>query len=439
MTRKGLYVLPLIAAVIAGFAFGRLRPASAPAAAHVVLYYVDPMHPSYRSNKPGIAPDCGMDLEPVYAEDAARMMPAASESPAAGRSIDAATQQLYGIRLEKVQMNSGQGTIRVFGRVAPDQTRVYRVNMGTDGFVKETMDDAVGNFVKKNQHLAVIYSPEFLAVVGGYLSANERGVSPGAGDRAATGGAKDPAPQSLNATSASARADRLRNLGMSEVQIEELRETRKIPEDVYVVSPTDGFILSRSVSAGMRFDRQSEFYSVADLSHVWIEAQVFGKDASAIRPGTMAKVTLSDTGEAFTARVSNVLPEVDPVTRTLKLRLEADNPKFALRPEMFVNVEIQVALPQGLTVPAEALLDSGLSKRVFVEAAEGKFESRDVETGWRLGDRVQVVKGLKEGEKVVAAGTFLVDSESRLEMAKNSAKPPDDPMHAGKSSEHGMD
>lgn len=283
--------------------------------------------------------------------------------------------------------------------------------------MKSTNDDAVGNHVKKNQHLAVIYSPEFLAVEGGFLSANER--TPGA--------AKD-AAANQNAASSQARADRLRNLGMSDAQIDEMVADHKIPEDVYVVSPTDGFILSRTITPGLRFEREKEFYTIADLSQVWVHAQVFGKDADKFRPGTVARVTLPDTGETFQARVSDVLPEVDPTTRALKVRLVVNNPAFKLRPDMFVNVDMPVSITAGLSVPADAIVDSGLAKQVFVQKSAGHFERREVETGLRFDDRVQIVKGLREGEIVVASGTFLVDSESRLQAeagsGPTSAAPP---------------
>jgi Cu(I)/Ag(I) efflux system membrane fusion protein len=361
------------------------------------------MHPAYKSDKPGIAPDCGMKLVPVYADEAAKILPA----PTAGSNgvrIDPATQQLFGIRLATVEKVSGTQNIRILGRVVADETRVYRVNVGTDGFVKETHADAIGNHVRKNQHLATIYSPEFLAVSGGYLSANER--TPSATTR--------DVPVASGTASVQARADRLRNLGMSDAQIQEMTSTRQIPEDIYLVSPVDGFVLARNISAGQRFEKHSEFYRIADLSHVWILADAFGRDARFFRPGAVARVTLSDTGEVFRARVSNVLPDVNPATHALRIRLEVDNPAFALRPEMFVNVELPVSVSAGLTGPADAVLDSGLSQRVFVHRGEGYFEAREVKTGWHLDDRVQIVTGLRAGESVVSAGTFLVDSESRL-------------------------
>lgn len=433
MVRKILYCLSLVAVVAAGFAFGHLRHKETSAvAAHRILYYVDPMHPAYRSDKPGTAPDCGMDLVPVYAQDAAKSLPSDESSMSGEVQIDPAAQRAYGIKVAMVEKNSGQGTIRVFGRVVPDETRVYRVNFGTEGFVKETHDDAVGNHVVKDQHLAVVYSPEFLSVAGGYLAANEH--SPGA----SSSSNPNVAPSTVQgAASVQARADRLRNLGMSDSQIAEISRNRTIPEDVYVVSPTDGFILTRSISSGMRFDRQSDLYTIADLSHVWIVAEVFGKDVEAFRPGAVARITLPDTGLSMNAHVSNVLPEVDPATRAMRPRLEVDNPDFKLRPNMFVNVELHVSLPAGLTVPADAILDSGKSKRVFVQTSPGHFESCIVETGWRLDERVQILKGLREGETVVSSGTFLVDSESRLQMASKSGSSMDSMSHTASSKASG--
>ena len=407
--RKGLYILLLLVGLLAGLAFSHLRTSTGQNPARRILYYKDPMHPAYRSNKPGVAPDCGMDLVPVFADEAPQSL--AADGSEASIQIDSSLQQLYGIRLTKAEDDHGKGTIRVFARVQPDETQIYRINFGTDGYVKETQGDAVGQFVSKNQRLATVYSPDFLAVTGGYLAAHERDpMAP----NAAAGNLAANATQ--EAASVQARADRLRNLGMSDMQLAEITRTRKLPEDVYVVSPTDGFILTRNISPGMRFDRGSDLYTIANLSHVWIVAEVYGQAAQALRPGAEAVVTLPDATQTFRAKVSNVLPEVDPVTRAMKVRLEAENPGYKLRPDMFVSVSVPISLPPGISVPADAILDSGASKRVFVQTAEGTFEPRTVETGWQLGDRVQIAKGLREGEMVVSSGTFLVDSESKLQV-----------------------
>ncbi len=160
-----------------------------------------------------------------------------------------------------------------------------------------------------------------------------------------------------------------------------------------------------------------EFYRIADLSRVWILADVYGNEVNYFKPGTEAKVTLPDQGKVYRARVSKVLPVFEPTTRTLKVRLETDNPGFTLRPDMFVDVELPVKVPPAISVPSEAVLDTGMKKTVFVDRGNGYFEPREVETGWRLGNRIEITKGLSPGERIVTSGTFLIDSESRMELA----------------------
>jgi RND family efflux transporter MFP subunit len=293
-----------------------------------------------------------------------------------------------------------------------------------EGFIKDTYSDSVGVRVKKDQKLATYYGPDALSVASGFLAATER--VPGSTGK--DGNRTMPFPGALSKqglSSLQGYTDRLRNLGMSETQMREMAESRQLPENIDIVAPADGFILARNISAGQHFDRSTEFYRIADLSRVWILADIFDSETQSFHPGTVARVTLPDQGKTISARVTDVLPEVDPVTRTLKLRLEAENPGFVLRPDMFVDVELPVAMPAGLTVPQDAVLDSGREQRVFVERSNGVFEPREVQTGWHSGDRVEIVHGLVEGERVVSAGTFLVDSESRLKpVAKASPMQP---------------
>ena len=387
-----------------------------------VLYYVDPMHPAYKSDHPGMAPDCGMQLEPVFAEDGDTAPPSTAQFPPGGVIIDGATQSLLGIRTATAERRSAPRVIRVTGRVVPEDTRVYRVDSGMEGFIRETYDDSVGVHVKKDQRLATYYGPDSLAVASGFLAAT-KGV-PGAAGK--DGSRTVPFPGALSkqgVSSLQGYTDRLRNLGMSDVQIEQMAESGQLPESIDIVAPADGFILARNVTPGMHFERATEFYRIADLSRVWIVADLVGSDAQSFHSGALARVSLPDQGKTLTARVSNVLPQVDPATRTLKLRLEADNPGFGLRPDMFVDVELPAAMPDGLTVPQDAVLDLGREQRVFVERSSGVFEPRSVQTGWRSGDRVEIVRGLAEGERVVAAGTFLLDSESRLKLVEQASLP----------------
>jgi RND family efflux transporter MFP subunit len=410
--------------MIVSYAVGRrheAEPATENTHSRRILYWVDPMHPDYKSDRPGTAPDCGMALEPVYADSAAT--PGASVPvPPGAVAIDPASQRLVGIRVATAEKTSGTHSVRFLGRVVPEDTRTYRINAGMDGFVRETFDDSVGEFVKKDQKLATSYVAETLSVASGFLAASAG--MPGAVGK--DGNRTVPYPGVLSkqgVSSIQGYTDRLRNLGLSEVQIREMAENHQLPETVDIVSPADGFILARNISAGQHFERAAEFYRIADLSQVWIVADVFGADAQDIRPGAVARVTLRDQRGSFTARVSNALPQVDPETRVLKLRLEASNPGFALRPDMFVDVELPLSGSPGLIVPQDAVIDSGQEQRVFVERSAGVFEPRRVQIGWRSGDRVEIVHGLTEGDRVVVEGTFLVDSESRL---KSSAAPRQD-------------
>lgn len=435
----GAVLLIVIGAFVVGRYTGKTGQRSEHGGTRRVLYYVDSMHPAYRSDKPGIAPDCGMPLEPVYAEDVGTARSASlAQLPPGDVSIDGVTQRLLGVRMATVERSGAPHVIRLVARVVPEDTKVYRINSGTDGFIRETYNDSVGELVKKDQKLATSYTGETLAVASGFLAASA-GV-PGANGR--DGSRTVPFPGTLakqGSSSIQGYTDRLRNLGVSDVQIKQIAESGQLPQSIDIVAPVDGFILARNITPGQHFEHSTEFYRIADLSRVWIVADVFASEAQSFHPGAMARVTLSGQGKTFSARVSNVLPQVDPATRTLKLRLEADNPGFALRPDMYVDVELPVAMPAGLTVPQDAVLDSGREQRVFVERSSGVFEPRQVQTGWRSGDRVQIVHGLAEGERVVAAGTFLVDSESRLKsIAQATSMQPHEKVPPRSNNEPGL-
>jgi membrane fusion protein, copper/silver efflux system len=412
--RKAIYALLAVALMFLAYVGGRRHTSFRPGAAsnpRQVLYYVDPMHPAYKSDKPGIAPDCGMKLEPVYADE----HDSASSARAGIIQIDAYKQQLIGIHVAPVEASSsGAHEVHLTGRVAVDESRVYRVNAGVDGWVQQTFGDSVGIQVKKNQQLATFYSRELWAAQQSFL-AGTLGSYP----------SKEPSQGGV------AVADRLRNLGVSEEQIKELSERRQSSSTVSITSPADGFIEMRNISPGEKFEPGAEFYRIVDLSKVWIVAEVFENDTQFYRPGMLATLTLPQ-GKKLHARVGDALPLIDPATHTFKLRLDADNPGFALRPDMFVDVTFSVRLPAGLSIPSDALIDTGSTKHVFVESGPGIFEYRVVETGWHYGDRIQVVRGLRAGDRVVSEGTFLVDSENKIEAsaAGRTATPEAEPTDA---------
>jgi RND family efflux transporter MFP subunit len=367
-----------------------------------ILYYVDPMHPAYKSDKPGIAPDCGMALEPVYAD--AGGDPATDHMPAGTVNLNLEQQQLIGVRVGDVRTDPSMRKLRVLGRVAADEARIYRLNAAADGNIEDTSDKSTGSQVKKNERLATFFTADLLTSVGAYLNVSSR--LPNRSELVTE--------SELRKRSMTVAGNRLRTLGMSELQLRELDETQQLTDTIKILSPADGFILARSVSPGQHVEKGAEFYRIADLSQIWILADVFGEEAKYLRPGTVAMITLPNQGKTLQARVSNVLPQFDPTTRTMKLRLETENPGFVLRPGMFVDVELPVPVPAGLSIPTDALLDSGLKKRVFIDRGNGYFVPREVETGWQFGDRVQIVNGLSTDDRIVVSGTFLLDSESRL-------------------------
>jgi len=210
--------------------------------------------------------------------------------------------------------------------------------------------------------------------------------------------------------------EQLRLFGMGDEQIKQLRETHRQTSVVNLESPGDGIVLSRSISPRQRFEKGAELFRIANLSKVWIVADVHGDDSEA-RPGTRVKVTVPELGKTIAATVTATTPLFDEASRTLKMRLEANNPGFLLRPDMLVDVEFEAKVPPGLSIPAEAVLDSGLRKIVYVETGEGIFEPRPIEIAGAYGNRVAVASGIAEGDRIVVSGNFLLDSESRMRMA----------------------
>lgn len=393
-----------------------------------ILYYVDPMHPSYRSDRPGIAPDCGMPLEPVYAGSSA------DQPSKSGTSLTPAVVSIAPERLQTIGVNvgvvgrGGEQLLRLTGRVLPDEARTYVINATIDGWITGVGKATTGSIVRKNEVLANFYSPEFLSAVQALLFALNS-MDRVQSQPAATNPAQQGQMEQFGINLKQYR-DSLRNLGMGEPQINEMIKTRRFMENVDIISPSDGFVVARNVSPGQRFDKGRELYRIADLSRVWITVDTFGAEVDRFRPGMTVKITVPNRGLTLNARVSSVPPQFDPVSRTMKVRLEAANPGYLLRPDMFVDAELLVSMPSMLSIPASALLDSGLKKSVFVERSPGLFEPREVETGRSIGNRVEIVSGLKAGERIAVSGTFLLDSESRMKStaAGISGTPRQDPV-----------
>ncbi len=319
-------------------------------------------------------------------------------------------QQVIGVRVGLAEKKRTTYTIRTFGRVVADENRIYRLVSPAEGWILDLQGGTTGSLVAKDQILSSFFSGDLTAGQQSLfyaLNTLDKYKADKASEIQINSGLQQLRTAELG----------LKAFGMTETQIKELESTRKPARGIEIRSPVAGLILSRNVYPNLRFDRNTELYRIADLSRVWILADVYEQEAEYIKPGIQARVILSQKKKAYQARVSDVFPLFNAATQTLKVRMEVDNPGYALRPDMLVDVEFPIQLSPAITVPVDAVLDAGLKKTVFVDRGQGYFEPRKVETGWRLGDRIEITKGLSAGERIVVSGTFLLDSESRMELA----------------------
>lgn len=368
-----------------------------------VLYYRDPKQPDYRSDKPGLNPETGNELEPVYAGDAASM-------PAGTIRIRPEKQQLIGVRYGEATITAGTHSFRAVGKVAMDETRVAKVQTKIEGWIEKVHVDFTGKLVEKGQPLITLYSPEMFASQQEYLLAI-RG-------REVLKNSTLAGTQQQSDSLVEAARRRLELWDLSEAQIDEITRTGKAIKNVTVFAPIGGYVMMRNAFPKQRITPETELYTVADLSKVWIMADVFESEAPMVRVGMPVRVTMSYAGgRAVSGRVNYIQPQVDMATRTLKVRIEADNPGMTLKPEMFVDVDFSVGMAARVSVPAEAVLNTGIKKTVFVDRGNGYLEPRQVETGERVGGRIEILRGLRAGERVVTSGNFLIDSESQLKAA----------------------
>jgi RND family efflux transporter MFP subunit len=373
------------------------------------------MTPGFRSDKPGIAP-CGMPLEPVYAEaDEGRADTAAGGAPLPPGAVKISPyrQQLVGVKVAAVEQKPMTYTLRLYGRVVADETKIYRINASTDSWIRELSDVTTGSIVNKNQILAEGLAPAYYNAQVTYLIALDNIDR----IREQLGGQLRHQQADLADRQIRVAVQSLQNLGITDAQVEELANTRKARPYLQVRSPVRGVVLNRELTLYQWFKAGEEFYTIADIGRVWVYADVYEDEARHLGPGMTVGITHAQMGKTFSARVGEVLPLFDPVAKTLKVQLVVGNPRYDLRPDMFVDVEIPITLPPALHVPADAVIDSGTKTIVYVDMGNGAFEPRRVATGWRLGRQIEITGGLMPGEKVLISGNFLIDSESRMKTA----------------------
>jgi Cu(I)/Ag(I) efflux system membrane fusion protein len=408
----------LVVGVVGAFAAGWLlsaRRAGPPAAAAVAeARYHCPMHPSYVSDKPGDCPICGMKLVPI--EDEA----AATGSDVPGRvsvALSPERRQLLGIRSEEIHHGPLTRLIRTVGRVAVDERRLHHIHTKYDGYVEHLYVDFTGKYVERGDHLLSIYSPELVATQQEYLLAYN------AQKRMAASGIASVAQGSLDLLEAARQ--RLLLWDIRSEDIEALEGAGKVSRTVDLHSDVSGHVVQKLAFHGMRVTPADTLFDIADLSRVWVLADVYESDLPLVRLGMQGELTAAYLpGRSWRGPVTYVNPTVEEKTRTVKVRIELENAGQQLKPDMFVDVNLRADLGTGLSVPESAVIDSGGRKLVFLDRGEGRFDPREVELGVRAGAGFQVLSGLADGERVVTSANFLLDSESSLRSALSGMTTP---------------
>ena len=360
-----------------------------------ILYWRAPMNPTEIYDKPGKSA-MGMDLVPVYEDEMIGQEAV---------KIDPVIQQNMGIRLAKVTKGPLIHTIRTYGHITPDETLTAQVNLKTSGWIEKLFVDFTGKYVKKGEPLFEIYSPDLVAAQEEYLVAFR-----------SLGRAGGPGGRSMLESS----QRRLRYFDVPESEIQALEKSGKVNKTVMIRSPLSGFVIQRNAEEGAYIKAGTMVFRIADLSRVWVDAHIYEYEFSWIVEGQQAEMTLPYLpGRTFRGTVAYVYPYLQPKTRDLIIRLVFQNPEMELKPEMYADVSIKTVLKgEGLMVPSEAVIRTGVRNVVFVSSGHGKFVPRDLVLGPLLdNDRVQVLAGVTAGESVVTSGQFLLDSESNLKEA----------------------
>ncbi len=386
------------------------RDHAAPSAGKKKLVYRSTMNPGEISDRPG-KDSMGMEMVPEEVDEP----PSHGPGTVDGRitvKISGQKRQLIGVRTAPAARGPFTRTIRTVGRVTYDESRLRTVFTKVSGWVERLYANSTGQMVKAGEPLLGIYSPELVSSAEEYLLAL-RGR-----DRLAS---SDLAGDAAERLVESARR-RLLLFDLTAKQIAALKETGQVPTAMTLEAPIGGTIIARYVTQGDRIEPGTKLLEIADLSRVWVLADIYEYELPFVQVGQVATMTLSYLpGRTFEGRITFVYPVLSEATRTVKVRLEFPNPDLALKPEMYAQVEIHANLGERLTVPESAVITTGTRDIVFVDRGEGYFEPRELELGMRLPDRFEVLGGLVEGEPVLISGNFLVDSESKLKAALAAA------------------
>jgi len=319
-------------------------------------------------------------------------------------------QQLIGVKIGTVEIKPLEKVIRTVGRVDYDEKSLVTISPKIGGWIEDLHVDFTGRYVRQGDPLLTIYSPELVSTQEEYLIAL----------RAKRDLVKSPFPEVAGSgySLAESAKRRLKLWDISDDQIKTLEESGQAKKTLTLYSPFSGFVLEKSVYKGMNVMPGMALFKLADLSVVWLYADIYEFELPFIRLGQQANIQLSYIpGETFTGKAIYIYPSLNPETRTAKVRFEFPNPHGKLKPEMYANVEIKVHLGQKLAVPEGAIIDTGLRQMAIIDKGSGYFEPREVKVGAKVDNYYEVIKGLKAGERVVTSANFLIDSESKLKEA----------------------
>ncbi len=391
-------------------------PSDATPAERRIVFYRSPMDPSIRSDKPA-KDSMGMDFVPVYEDESA-----AAASSVAGRAvvvISPERRQVLGVRSEAVKKMPLAYRIRTVGRVAVDERLLRHVHTKVDGYVEHLYVDYTGQLVKRGEKLLSIYSPDLVATQQEYLLALR-------GQARLKESAVASAAEGSSALLEAAR-QRLLLWDVRPADIEKLETAGQVTRTLNVHSEIGGYVVQKMAYQGMKVTPADTLYDIADLSRVWVLADVYEYNLSSVALGMQGVVSVASIhGKEWKGRVTYISPTVEERTRTVKVRLEVDNSRGDLKPEMFADVFLNVDLGQGLVVPDGAVINAGDRRLVFLDRGEGRFEPRVVKLGAKIeGSGVQIVSGVAEGDRVVVGANFLLDSESSLKAVLSEMTPPE--------------
>lgn len=373
---------------------------SAPATKKI-LYYRNPMGLSDISTEPK-QDSMGMDYTPVYEGE---------EVQSGQIKISPDKVQKLGVRTEPAALRELVRTVRAVGQFQLDERRLHTVTTKFEGYIEKLHVNATGQPVKRGQPLMEVYSPELVSAQEEYLIAWNGRQSLRNGTEESLVGVGQLAESALK---------RLRNWDISDAQLQRLKKDGKATRTLILYSPASGVVLEKMAVAGMRFMPGEPLFKIADLSAIWLLANVFEQDLALVHVGQSVKISVDAyPDKELTGKIAYIYPTVTPETRTAKVRVELDNPSGILKPDMYATVQLVSGhgKADALMVPDSAVLDSGTRQIVLVQRAEGLFEPREVKLGMRGNEYVEVIEGISAGEKVVVSANFLIDAESNLKAA----------------------